>query len=89
MPDETQAAKKPKVIKTKPAPKPKKKVDPKVTGCLPLEDGKVYKLKLRQRAALKPKGVSIDTIPVEMTGKDLNIAMKRIKANYVTLGIEK
>ena len=89
MPDETKAAKKPKTIKTKPAPKPKKKVDPEVTGCSKLDDGKTYELKLRQRAALKPKGVSIDTIPKRMTGKELNAAMKRVKANHVSMGIEK
>jgi len=88
MPDETKAAKKPKVVK-KSAPKPKKEKAPEVTGCKPLDDGKTYELNLRQRAALKPKGVSVDTIPKKMTGKELNAAMKRVKANYMSMGIKK
>jgi hypothetical protein len=59
------------------------------TGCKKLDEKGKYNLTLAQRAMLKPKGVSISTIKEEMTGKELNEAMFKIKANAVSLGIVK
>ena len=82
--------------KIKPAPKvkaaPKATVKKEVrfdTGCKTLDEKEKYKLTLAQRAMLKPKGVSISTVKEEMTGKELNEAMAKIKANAVSLGIVK
>ena len=76
--------------KTKPAPMAKEKKEVRFdTGCVKLDEKKTYTLNLAQRAMLKPKGKSISTIKEEMTGKELNEAMAKIKANAVSMGIIK
>lgn len=76
--------------KTKPAPKAKEKQEVRFdTGCVKLDEKKTYALNLAQRAMLKPKGKSISTVKEEMTGKELNEAMAKIKANAVSMGIIK
>lgn len=76
--------------KVKKAPKVKAKKEVRFdTGCKKLDEKAKYKLSLSQRAMLKPKGKSISTVKEEMTGKELNAAMAKIKANAVSLGILK
>lgn len=79
-----------KAPKVKAAPKAKVKKEIRFdTGCKKLDEKAKYKLTRAQRAMLKPKGVSVSTIKEEMTGKELNEAMAKIKANAVSLGIVK
>ena len=88
MAEETQIAK--KAIKTKPAPKPKKKEEVRHdTGCCGLDEKAKFTLTRSQRSALKKKGDSIESIKEVMTGTELNAAMARIKANAISLGITK
>jgi len=76
------------VIKKAPKAKVKKEVRFD-TGCLPLDEKAKFTLTRSQRAALKPKGKSIESVKEVMTGKELNAAMKAIKANAISLGINK